>query len=176
MGLHGSGWREQFLGVDRGKCEYVSFVGLPIVAGYPLTNKTLPTREAYMQRWGEIPNVTATNAYDVVRFILPDAIKRAGTTETEAVIKLWKRPTLKLLRRGTLSSLLHMTAMSEPLDRTYPVRTTCWLPFQWQANAPKSHVSQADNGRDRSNLPVSTLEGSLEQQANSLMASRLRIE
>ena len=43
-----------------GKCEYVSFVGLPITAGYPLTNKTLPTREAYMQRWGEIPDATAT--------------------------------------------------------------------------------------------------------------------
>ena len=70
-----------------GKCEYVSFDGYPITAGYPLTNKTLPTREAYMQRWGEIPDWTATAFYDVVRFILSDAIKRAGTTETQAVIK-----------------------------------------------------------------------------------------
>jgi hypothetical protein len=61
---------------------------LPILSGYPLTNKTLPTREAYLQRWGTvIPGGSAVAAYDGIRFILPDAIKRAGTTETEAVIK-----------------------------------------------------------------------------------------
>ena len=70
-----------------GKCEYTTFDGLPITAGYPLTNKTLPTRQAYIERWGETPDMAATGFYDVVRFILPDAIKRAGTTETQAVIK-----------------------------------------------------------------------------------------
>jgi hypothetical protein len=34
-----------------------------------------------------MPNTAAVAAYDIVRFILPDAIERAGTTETEAVIK-----------------------------------------------------------------------------------------
>ncbi len=62
-------------------------LGLPIIAGYPFTNKTLATREAYIQRWGDIPDGYATAAYDAVRFILPDAIRRAGTTETQAVIK-----------------------------------------------------------------------------------------
>jgi branched-chain amino acid transport system substrate-binding protein len=77
----------RFWKLTDGKCEYTSFTGLPITAGYPLTNKTLQTREAYVQRWGDIPDWTATGFYDVVRFILPDAIKRIGTTETQAVIK-----------------------------------------------------------------------------------------
>jgi branched-chain amino acid transport system substrate-binding protein len=73
--------------LTEGKCDTVSFAGLPAVAGYPLTNKTVPAREAYIQRWGEVPNAGAFAAYDTLRFILLDAIRRAGTTETEAVIK-----------------------------------------------------------------------------------------
>jgi branched-chain amino acid transport system substrate-binding protein len=70
-----------------GKCEHVAVSMTPIVADYPFTSKTLATREAFQERWGEpIPWVSAT-AYDAMRFILPDAIERAGTTETEAVIK-----------------------------------------------------------------------------------------
>ena len=76
-----------FWELTEGKCDYVSFAGSPVVSGYPLTNKTVPTREAYIQRWGEVPINVAVAAYDTLRFILPDAIRRAGTTETEAVIK-----------------------------------------------------------------------------------------
>jgi branched-chain amino acid transport system substrate-binding protein len=86
-GFIGMAAESDFWELTNGKCEYITFDGLPIVAGYPLTNKTLLTREAYMQRWGEVPNGAATYFYDVVRFILSDAIKRAGTTETQAVIK-----------------------------------------------------------------------------------------
>ncbi len=73
--------------LTEGKCDTVSFAGLPAVAGYPLTNKTLPAREAYIKRWEEVPSSSAVAAYDALRFILSDAIKRAGTTETEASIK-----------------------------------------------------------------------------------------
>lgn len=70
-----------------GKCEFVSFVGYPIISGYPLTSKTMPARDAYVERWGEIPGINAASAYDLVRFILPDAIERAGTIGYEALIK-----------------------------------------------------------------------------------------
>jgi branched-chain amino acid transport system substrate-binding protein len=70
-----------------GKINTASFASSAAVSGYALTNKTVPTREAYFQRWGELPGLPEVSAYDLVRFILPDAIKRAGTTETEAVIK-----------------------------------------------------------------------------------------
>jgi len=56
-----------------GKCEHTTVAGLPVTAAYPLTSKN------------ENPLGAAT--YDPVRFILPDAIERAGTIETEAVIK-----------------------------------------------------------------------------------------
>ncbi len=79
--------REDFWDMTEGKGEFISTVGYPVTAGYPLTSKTLPTREAFVERWGEVPNMVATTFYDVVRFILPDAIQRAGTTETDAVIR-----------------------------------------------------------------------------------------
>lgn len=69
-----------------GRCEYTTTYGSSFVLGYPQTNKTLPVREAYIERWGEDPQVLG-GAYDTIRFILYDALKRAGTTETDAVIK-----------------------------------------------------------------------------------------
>jgi branched-chain amino acid transport system substrate-binding protein len=76
-----------FWELTEGKCESVSFSGYPIISGYPLTSKTLPTREAYLERWGEVLDIVAASTYDIVRFILPDAIKRAGTLEIDAVIE-----------------------------------------------------------------------------------------
>ncbi|KON29670.1 hypothetical protein AC477_05650 [miscellaneous Crenarchaeota group-1 archaeon SG8-32-1] len=69
------------------KCEYISALMLPMTVGYPLTNKTLPFRDSYIDRWGETPNHVGAAAYDIIRFILFDVLERAGTTETEAVIK-----------------------------------------------------------------------------------------
>jgi branched-chain amino acid transport system substrate-binding protein len=76
-----------FWDATEGKCEHVAFVGVPTIAGYPLTTKTVPTRDAFLAKWGEAPNAAATAAYDVIRFILYDALKRADTTETDAVIE-----------------------------------------------------------------------------------------
>jgi len=70
-----------------GKCEYIAMSSFPIVAEYPLTSKTLPTLEAYVNRWSESPVMNGALAYDVLRFILHDAIRRAGTIKTEAVIE-----------------------------------------------------------------------------------------
>ena len=70
-----------------GKCEYISNVGSPTEAGYPFTNKTLATREAFIRQGQEPPGPYAVNSYDLVRFVLADAIKRAGTKETEALIE-----------------------------------------------------------------------------------------
>ena len=82
-----SAMNENFWELTEGKCEGITFLGMPILAGYPLTNRTVPTREALIERWGSPPLSAAAHAYDVVRFILPEAIKRAGTTETYAVIR-----------------------------------------------------------------------------------------
>ena len=72
--------------VTEGRCEYTTNTGFPTVTGYPLTSETIPFRDAYIERWKEVPNTMASYAYDTLRFILFDALERAGTTETEAVI------------------------------------------------------------------------------------------
>jgi len=70
-----------------GKCEH-TVAGLSAVQlGYPVTSKTLSTREAYLNRWGTLPSLSAIVAYDCIRFLLYDALQRAQTTETEAVIE-----------------------------------------------------------------------------------------
>ena len=67
---------DYFWALTEGKCEYVSFAGLPTLSGYPLTNQTMPFRDAYIERWnGEVPTWSGTLIYDFVRFVLPDASK-----------------------------------------------------------------------------------------------------
>ena len=86
-GLIAMGQQNDFWDLTEGNCEHTSNTGYPIVAGYPLTSKTLATRDAFIERWGEEIKSYAASAYDTVRFILPDAINRAGTTDSEAVIE-----------------------------------------------------------------------------------------
>ena len=123
-----------FWNLTDGKCDDVSFVGLPIISGYPLTNKTVPTREAYMQRWGEVPDYpSATAAYDAVRFILSDAIKRAGTTETEAVIKALEKTDVEtsMARRFVFTSSHDvMIGAAGPNIPSADYMLVCM--FQWQ--------------------------------------------
>ncbi len=70
-----------------GKCAHETFGRPALSAEYPCSNKTSPFLEDYMERWGELPDYLAAAAYDIIRFILPDALERAGTLETESVIK-----------------------------------------------------------------------------------------
>jgi branched-chain amino acid transport system substrate-binding protein len=134
-GYIGQADSSNFWELTEGKCEYTSFVGLPIVAGYPMTNKTLSTREAYIQRWGEIPNWASTDGYDVVRFILPDAVKRAGTTETEAVIKALETTNIETsMARHFVFTSSHdiMIGSAGPTISSADYLLVCH--FQYQAN------------------------------------------
>ena len=122
-----------FWNLTEGKCECISFSGTPAAAGYPLTTKTMPTREAYMQKWGENPSDSAVAAYDTVRFILPDAIKRAGTNETEAVINALEATHIEtsMARRFVFTSSHDvMVGLAGPnkLGESYVLVCT----FQWQ--------------------------------------------
>ena len=83
FGMIGGAVQSNFWELTEGKCEYFSQASYPPQVGFPLTNKTLAFAEAYMERWGEVSNGAV---YDAVRYILPDAIRRAGTFETNAVI------------------------------------------------------------------------------------------
>jgi branched-chain amino acid transport system substrate-binding protein len=70
-----------------GKCAHETFARPALSPEYPVSNKSLPFLEDYMERWGAMPDFVGTAAYEFIRYILPDALERAGTVETESVIK-----------------------------------------------------------------------------------------
>ncbi|MEJ2242119.1 MAG: ABC transporter substrate-binding protein [Candidatus Bathyarchaeota archaeon] len=78
-----------------GKCNHMSFSENPTTTGYPFTTKTLQTRDAYMSRWGEAIKIGAAVVYDGIRFILADAIERAGTIDTDAVIEALEKTSIE---------------------------------------------------------------------------------
>ena len=87
--------------ITDGKCEYISVSSIPLLAGYPLTSKTMPVREAYINRWGENPNWFGGYAYEVLRYILSDAIERAGTIEPDAVIEALEQVSIETTNART---------------------------------------------------------------------------
>jgi branched-chain amino acid transport system substrate-binding protein len=110
-----------------GKCEYTTLNMLGIVAGYPVTNKTLATREALLSRWDEIEVEAGVYTYDAVRFVLANALKRAGTTETEAVIKALEETNIET----SSSSNFEFTSSHDVLVRA---DSDGGFMFQWQAD------------------------------------------
>jgi branched-chain amino acid transport system substrate-binding protein len=122
-----------FWGLTEGKCDTISSAGLPAVAGYQLTNKTMSFRQAYIQRWGEVPNAMAVASYDSLRFILTDAIKRAGTTETQAVIKALETTDVETTSaRHFIFTSSHdiMVELESPTNPSQDYFLMCY--FQWQ--------------------------------------------
>jgi branched-chain amino acid transport system substrate-binding protein len=113
-----------------GKCEDTCIGTAPITAGYPFTSKTLSTRDAYIERWGETP-ITASG-YEILRFILADAVERAGTIETEEVIKALEETSVETANaRNFVFSPSHGIMMGEnpnDPDADFPISIT----FQWQ--------------------------------------------
>jgi branched-chain amino acid transport system substrate-binding protein len=77
--------------VTDGKCKHLTGAMNAVGAGYPISNKTLPMRKAFLERWGYYPDPWAAGTYDAIRTILPDAIERAGTIEIEALIQSLER-------------------------------------------------------------------------------------
>jgi branched-chain amino acid transport system substrate-binding protein len=113
-----------FWNLTEGKCNYVSYIGEPVVAGYPISSKTLPFREAFINRWGVAPTGYGASAFDLVHFILPDAIKRAGTAETEAVVKALETTNIETSRaRSFMFTSSHDVMVGA---------TGFYFVFQWQ--------------------------------------------
>ena len=76
------GWEE-----TDGKCVYTITAIRGVSIGYPITNQTLPFYNLYIQRWGEAPTANGASSYDIIRFVLSEALKKAGTPEIEYVIE-----------------------------------------------------------------------------------------
>jgi len=116
----------------QGKCEYSTNVGFPTVAGYPLTKETIATRDAYIERWDINPNSLATISYDTVRFILFDALKRAQTIETQAVIEALEETKIETsLARNFIFTHNHDVLGGENINNPNEELMVVML-FQWQ--------------------------------------------
>ena len=115
-----------------GKCNHMSLAEYPTTAGYPFTSRTLQTIDSYMNRWGEAISIGAAATYDAIKFILADAIERAGTIETEAVIKALEKTSVETSNARnfvfTESHALMMGTVAHDPDAEYSII----MIFQWQ--------------------------------------------
>jgi len=115
-----------------GKCEHLVTAAFPLTANYPLTSETAPLREAYVSRWNETPLGTAAFAIDSLQFILKDAIERAGTIETEAVVEALEETSIETTQASNyIFTPAHCPMMGENMldpDEEYMLV----LLFQWQ--------------------------------------------
>ena len=115
-----------------GKCNNMDFGDYPTTTGYPYTSKTLQTRDTYMNRWGESITIGAANIYDCIKFILKDAIERAGTIDTDAVIAALEETSVETSNARdfvfTESHALMMGTDANDPDADFPII----MGFQWQ--------------------------------------------
>jgi branched-chain amino acid transport system substrate-binding protein len=111
-----------------GKVEHITvFAPSALQLGYPATNKTLTTQEAYLNRWGTQPELGAVATYDCIRFLLYDALQRAQTTETEAVIKALEQSEVS----NSLEENFKFTANHDHYFESFN-ETAANMMFQWQ--------------------------------------------
>jgi branched-chain amino acid transport system substrate-binding protein len=122
----------QYWGSTEGKCVTTSTITSAFSAGYPITDKTIPVREAFVERWGHTPTWVGGAAYDAVRFVLPDAIERAGTIETEAVIKALEETDLYGTEGRVVFTSSHNLMVGEGYSEP--------LVFQWQEDGARVPV------------------------------------
>ena len=128
-----------------GQCDFTTHYGNSFNLGYPLTNKTLPIREAYIERFSEDPTAMVSNTYDAVRFILIDALKRAGTTETNEVLNALEKTNVET----SIFPLFVFTSNHDYLQtENVEEDTRVIIYFQWQNGAlvpvyPKGSMVEA---------------------------------
>ena len=147
----GNAGDRDFYNLTQTRGEFVSNNAWPVVAGYPLTSRTVPAGDAYLERWGEnIPNSQVAAAYDVVRFILPEAIKRAGTAEIEAVIRALEQTDVETsLARHFRFTASHDVMVSAPGPNILSENYIVPCMFQWQNGTqvpvyPKAMMEEAE--------------------------------
>ena len=115
-----------------GKCEDMSLNEPATTAGYPFTNQTLLFRDSYLEKWGDIPHGTASGTYDTIRFILSDAIKRAGSTDADLVIEALEKTEIEtsMVRNFVFTESHDVMVGKNPNDPNEDYLLL--LMFQWQ--------------------------------------------
>ncbi len=96
--------------------------------GVTVTEKTVPFVDGFRARFGELPLFTA-GTYDAI-YILADAIRRAGSLQTDAVIKA--------LEATDHVSTIGRLVFDELHDAVWGPGYILGLGVQWQDGAPKA--------------------------------------
>ena len=76
-----------FWNITSGNTEFLLTKNTGLTMNYPITSKTAAAKDAFLAKFGVPMQNMAASAYDVVKFLLADAVTRAGTTDTDAVIR-----------------------------------------------------------------------------------------
>ena len=116
-----------------GKCVYTVNRINGVTDGYPTTNQTLLFHDSYIQRWGEAPIFHGGFSYDIIRFVLSEALEKAGTTETEDVIKALEEIEVETTGARKFAftpshDVLHLEGKIGNPDDYGPINSS----FQWQ--------------------------------------------
>ena len=115
-----------------GKCQSISVPIFPITAGFALTSETIPAQESYLNRWGESPTNMDEGPYDLVRFILPDAIERAGSLNIDAVIEALEETNIETTQaKNFVFTSSHDTMVGENVNDP-EADYMLVMQFQWQ--------------------------------------------
>ncbi len=100
-----------------------------------ITPKTIPFWDAFVKKYDRPPVYTAATAYDATH-AYADAVKRAGTTETDAVIKA--------LEATEIETTIGKLAFTKSHDVRYGPGYVRWLHVQWQKDGKRAIVWPKD--------------------------------
>jgi branched-chain amino acid transport system substrate-binding protein len=101
----------------------------------PVTPKTIPFWDAFVKKYDRPPVYTAGTAYDAVH-VYAEAVKRAGTTETNALVKA--------LEKTDYVSTSGRIVFTESHDVRYGPGYVRWLHVQWQKDGNRVIVWPKD--------------------------------
>jgi branched-chain amino acid transport system substrate-binding protein len=100
-----------------------------------VTPKTIPFWDAFVKKFDRTPVYTAGNAYDAVH-LYAEAVKRAGTTETQAIVKA--------LEQTDYVSTSGRIVFTNTHDVRYGPGYVRWLHVQWQKDGNRVIVWPKD--------------------------------
>lgn len=119
-----------------GKVEYTTgYASSALQLGYSATTKTIATQEAFQNRWGTLPTLQAVATYDCIRYLLYDALNKAQTTETEAVIEALEDSNIE----NSLEKNFRFTSSHDHYFDS-AIETAISMMFQWQTGGTKAIV------------------------------------
>ncbi len=127
VGINVEAQAQSWLDATGGFGAYAATVGI-YADGVAVTEKTLPFVDAFRARFGVLPIYTA-GTYDAI-YVLANAIQRAGSLETDAVIQA--------LESTDYVATIGRLVFDEVHDVTWGPGYTTAIGVQWQDGAPKA--------------------------------------